>query len=127
MAKKNDLFDRFLDKNFGEEPIHIEKPRGGERSTTVEQRELIARNASTEGPKAESNEASAAVVDSLPKGPGRPKNEGRGPVKNMNFLLEEKIRYDLELLKVRQHRSSLTELLNEAILDLFKKYNVEGY
>lgn len=126
MAKKNDVFDRFLDKNFGEEPIHIEKPRGGERSTTVEQRELIARNISNEAQNTEAKVVPAAA-DSSPKGPGRPKNEGRGPVKNMNFLLEEKIRYDLELLKVRQHRSSLTELLNEAILDLFKKYNVEGY
>lgn len=122
MAKKNDVFDRFLDKNFGEEPIHIEKPRGGERSTTAEQRELIARSV-----PAEVKEDSVAPPDSSTKGPGRPKNEGRGPVKNMNFLLEERIRYDLELLKVRQHRSSLTELLNEAILDLFKKYDVEGY
>ena len=127
MAKKNDLFDRFLDKNFGEDPLHIEKPRGGERSTTVEQREQFAKKAAEEVKGAEAKDGLSNAGETSSRAPGRPKNEGRGPVKNMNFLLEEKLRYDLELLKVRQHRTSLTELLNEAIVDLLKKYGVEGY
>ena len=126
MAKKNDIFDDFLNKNFGEEPVKIEKPVGGERTTTSEDREAIAKAAEEER-KSVQEETTVGDGAAVSRGPGRPKNEGRGPVRNMNFLLEDNIRYDLEMLKVRQHRSSLTELLNEAIVDLFRKYKVEGY
>ena len=126
MAKKNDIFDDFLNKSFGDGPVKIEKPVGGERTTSSEDREAIAKAA--EGEKRPVSEEAKVVEEPVAgRGPGRPKTEGRGPVRNMNFLIEDSLRYDLEMLKVRQHRSSLTELLNEAIVDLLKKYKVEGY
>ena len=124
MGKKDNVFDKFLEKNFGGEAVRIERPLGGERSLNEEERATIG--------KGLLKSESAAAVKEEPsqaqgRGPGRPKNEGRGPVRNVNFLLEDSVRYDLELLKVKQHRSSLTELFNEAIVDLLKKYRVEGY
>ena len=128
MAQKNDPFKNFLEKNFGGEPVRIEKPIGGERTTTSEEREVIARQAAVPASNAEREEESGSrVTEPAKKVAGRPKIVGRGPVRNMNFCIEDSVRYDLELLKVMQHRASLTELLNEAILDLLKKYGVSGY
>ena len=122
--KKDDIFDRFLDKSFGDSTLHIEKPLGGDRSTTEEERRVIARRPASEDKPVET--VSVAVNEKTPKTIGRPKTVN-GPVRLVNFYLEEDMRHDLELLKVRQYRSSLTELLKEAIVDLLKKYGVEGY
>jgi hypothetical protein len=129
MAKKKDIFDDFLDKNFGQSALHIETPIGGERSSSAEERAAIANGGSlAEVPRPDSRvpdivDESAAVK----RGPGRPKGSGRGDTVFVNFNIDRKMKHDLDILKVSQYRVSLTELFSEAIFDLLKKYHVEGY
>ena len=42
----------------------------------------------------------------------------------MNFLLEVEVKQKLERLKMDLYRSSVSDLIKEAIHDLFVKYNV---
>lgn len=163
MAKKADLFDRFIDKNFNQPSgVKIVKPGTGERDMSFEDRKSMAE--AMEGAEGKEGAAAAdAEVDARPveeakpvetapvqeqseasgvgvsgggapaadvreeeprRGPGRPKREGRGEVVNMNFLIERDLKQRLEQLKLDQYRSSVTDLLKEAILDLFNKYGV---
>ena len=159
MAKKADLFDRFIDKNFNQPSgVKIVKPGTGERDMSFEDRKSMAE--AMEGSEGKEGAAADAEVDAGPvdevkpveaapsqeqaeasvsgggspaadvreeeprRGPGRPKREGRGEVVNMNFLIERDLKQRLEQLKLDQYRSSVTDLLKEAILDLFNKYGV---
>ena len=142
-AKKKDIFDEFLDKSFAgaDGRVKIARPVGGERDTSFEDRRRMAEEADKSGVKSdgETGEGSAAaetpvvsteaaetvqVAQPEVRRPGRPKS-GRGPVVNMNFLLEVEAKQKLERLKVELYRSSVTDLFKEAIHDLFVKYNVE--
>lgn len=162
MAKKADLFDRFIDKNFNQPSgVKIVKPGTVERDMSFEDRKSMAE--AMEGGEGKEGAAADAEVDVGPvgeakpvktapsqeqaeasvvgvsgggapaadvreeeprRGPGRPKREGRGEVVNMNFLIERDLKQRLEQLKLDQYRSSVTDLLKEAILDLFNKYGV---
>lgn len=157
MAKKADLFDRFIDKNFNQPSgVKIVKPGTGERDMSFEDRKSMAE--AMEGAEGKEGAAAGAGMDAGPvdevkpveaapvqeqaevsgggapaadvreeeprRGPGRPKREGRGEVVNMNFLIERDLKQRLEQLKLDQYRSSVTDLLKEAILDLFNKYGV---
>lgn len=146
MAKK-DNFDVFLEKNFAEGPrVKIARPVGGERDTSYEERMKAAKEQEQQGKggeaavvaeevedkKGEGSEANAQVEGSSaqpavqspePARRGRPKTD-RGPVMNMNFLLEVEVKQKLERLKMDLYRSSVSDLIKEAIHDLFVKYNV---
>ena len=144
-AKKKDIFDEFLDKSFAgaDARVKIARPVGGDRDTSFEERRRMAEeadkpevrkpdgagegSAAAEQPSVRMEPAAAAVVQSAQpevRRPGRPKSD-RGPVVNMNFLLEVEAKQKLERLKVELYRSSVTDLFKEAIRDLFVKYNVE--
>ena len=147
MAKK-DNFDVFLEKNFAKGPrVKIARPVGGERDTSYEERMKAAKEQEQQGKGSEVAEAAAeeveekkgegsdaniqvetssaqpAVQSPEPARRGRPKTE-RGPVTNMNFLLEVEVKQKLERLKMDLYRSSVSDLIKEAIHDLFVKYNV---
>lgn len=146
MAKK-DNFDVFLEKNFAKGPrVKIARPVGGERDTSYEERMKAAKEQEQQGKggetavvseevedkKGEGSEANVQVEGSSaqpavqspePARRGRPKTE-RGPVMNMNFLLEVEVKQKLERLKMDLYRSSVSDLIKEAIHDLFVKYNV---
>lgn len=153
MAKK-DRFDEFLDKNFNSgSRVRIAKPIGGERDTSYEERrqaeekrqqdetfevqenrEQEVKEKEGEGsveisdpmvPLAGSPEVAEQPVEEEPsRKPGRPKSV-RGPVVNVNFLLEVEAKQKLERLKMELYRSSVTDLFKEAIHDLFVKYHFE--
>lgn len=142
MGRKKDMFDNFLDKQFGEggRGVTIAKPVGGERSTTFQDRlrreEASSRDADavaapapetpkvTEAPAApEAPEAVAA--EAAPRRPGRPKSTTKQLVP-FNFLMEKDLKTRLELLKIELYRSSVTDLVKEAIHDLLVKYGKEG-
>ena len=153
MAKK-DPFDEFLNKNFSSASrVKIARPIGGERETSYEERRQaeekrqqdesaeeqenqgqVVKQTEGEGsakvPEPVASGPSAPevteepVVEEAPRKPGRPKSE-RGPVVNVNFLLEVEAKQKLERLKMELYRSSVTDLFKEAIHDLFVKYNFE--
>lgn len=171
MAKKRDMFDDFLEKNFGNESsrrVTIAKPVDTGRELSFEERKRLAEEAAAkeaEAAEAAKGEAAAepgaeqgtvpsgegsAAVDGAkaaveaPSGdgkgggeaespaaeedrrrPGRPRKDDRGPVMNMNFLIEVELKQKLEKLKIDLYRSSVTDLMKEAIHDLLIKYGVE--
>lgn len=128
MAKK-DQFDSFLEKQFGEggRGVTIAKPLGGERSTSFEERKRKAEG-EEEAPAAAgavAEQPSAAPAPEEPaRRPGRPKSEKK-EVCPMNFLIERDLKAKLEILKVELYRSSVTDLIKEALHDLLVKYGRE--
>ena len=119
MAKK-DLFDNFLEKSFSEEertPMRIVRPADRSRASSYEDRRLAAGFPAT----VTDPPGAGGAVDE-PRRVGRPRREGRGEVCNMNFLIEKEVKRDLERLKFDLHRSSVTDLMMEAIRDLLIKY-----
>ena len=172
MGKKTDLFGEFFEKNFNSpSTVKIERPIGGRRMTSLEERKQAVLNESkhelAEGEGSAASRKSEIVaaadepiqndravafveekaVENAPqtnknvhvssaepevievsvqqkRRAGRPKSL-RGPVMNVNFLLEIETKQKLERLKVEQKRSSVTDLFKEALDDLFVKYSVE--
>ena len=140
-AKKKDLFDSFLEKNFGSEEqsqAKIARPSVGERTTSFEERRQLAeqREREEQGRGVTAEPAAPSVSDVVsPAGgeevrvaarPGRPKVLNKPETTNMNFIIEKSVKYDLEQLKLTLHRRSVTDLRMEAIHDLFVKYGVEN-
>ena len=150
MAKKDPL-DVFFDKNFPESATgaRVVKPLGGERETTFDQRrqENIARSrehGEADGKEAgepkgfsvnavgteevgEGSEPVSPQAEESPvsgaKQPGRPKSSNN--VVLYNFKIELEAKQKLERLKIDTFRASVSDLLREAIHDLFVKYGVE--
>ena len=142
MGTKTDPFDIFLEKNFSGSPrVRIAKPVGGERDTSYEQRREEAERQRAEEnvgepaavgegsavPAAEAAPDTSVQVAPVPvpetRRPGRPKS-AKGPVHNINFLLEVDVKQKLDQLKLDLCRTSVTDLFKEAIHDLFVKYHV---
>ena len=132
MAKK-DKFDTFFEKQFGPEGVRgveIAKPLGGDRSTSFEERrrqgagEGGAEAADAAGPSVGATESVPVAVEEEPRRPGRPKTV-RKEVCPMNFLIEKDLKTRLELLKIDLYRSSVTDLVKEALHDLLVKYGRE--
>lgn len=136
MAKK-DLFDNFLEKSFSEEertPMRIVRPADRSRASSYEDRRLAAGEESRDAEAAGAGERASGFPANVtdppgaggavdePRRVGRPRREGRGEVCNMNFLIEKEVKRDLERLKFDLHRSSVTDLMMEAIRDLLIKY-----
>lgn len=55
---------------------------------------------------------------------GRPLKYGKRETVPINFRIDADLKYQLEELKFRLHRSSVTDILVEAINDVVKKYSV---
>ena len=135
-----------------EQRISVLRPSGSERSTTYEQRREIAEResaaeaeaaaAAPEGqaaspaveepksvepelPEQKEGEGSAAIAENPRKGAGRPRRGNSGDSVLFNFLIDRKVKGKLEMLKISLFRSSIADLLMEAIRDLFIKYGVE--
>lgn len=90
-------------------------PRGGryEREGGVREQEQPAGQGS----------APAVAADPAPKR-GRPVKHLRRETVPINFKIDAELKYQLEELKFRLHRSSVTDILVEAINDVVKKYSV---
>lgn len=149
---KKDVFDQFLDKQFGQGPkVRIAQPVGGSRSTTFEERRSpqgapsggevaqaaavepvaaapVVGGAGAQGAPVSGPASAPAPAEAEPavgeegarRGPGRPR-AGKD-LFNMNFLIERELKTKLELLKIELYRSSVTDLMKEAIHDLLVKY-----
>lgn len=135
MAKK-DQFDSFLEKQFGSSrAVTIASPVGGERSTSYEERrrlagaERAAHENAGEGSGGRQDPSGRTGVreereDAAPRRLGRPK----GPKKELaplNFFIDKDLKTKLELLKIELYRSSVTDLVKEALHDLLVKYGKE--
>lgn len=128
MAKK-DKFDIFLEKQFGSaKPLSIASPVGGERATSYEERRRLAEEEKGRGVSSPAGTApgqgSAAPQQEEARKPGRPK----GPKKELaplNFFIDKELKTKLELLKIELYRSSVTDLVKEALHDLLVKYGKE--
>lgn len=134
MARK-DLFDKVIDKQFTESsPVTIAKPVGGERPTSFEDRRRAAGSfgsvppsepdRSTASGAAHGSAAVQPAVVQEEKKTGRPRVR-EGETMNMNFKIQKELKHKLDELKVKQYRSSVTDLMLEAIRDLLTKYGVE--
>jgi len=130
MARK-DLFDKVIDKQFTESsPVTIAKPVGGERPTSFEDRRRAAGSFGSvppSEPDRSTASGSAAVQPAVvqeEKKTGRPRVR-EGETMNMNFKIQKELKHKLDELKVKQYRSSVTDLMLEAIRDLLTKYGVE--
>lgn len=142
MAKKKDMFEDFLEKNFSEESrVKIAKPAPEEKRLSFEERRALEAErqrqesagagegsaeqaASPSGGQVPSPGAAEQEAPAAPRRSGRPKSD-RGPVMNMNFLLEIEVKQKLDRLKLDLCRSSVSDLMKEAIHDLFIKYGVK--
>lgn len=125
MGNKKDPFDKFMEKQFGEaSKVRIATPAGGERTTSFEERRAAAAAAAAAVPEPAAPEAPAAEAPKAPSRPGR-KPKYDGDVMNMNFLIERDLKNRLEMLKIELYRTSVTDLLKEAIHDLLVKYGKE--
>lgn len=135
-TKKPDKFDSFIEKQFSVGPVvKIEKPSGGGRSSTFEERRSAAAGASVVEPEPEAVKELAPEVEAAPdaavaevqgaKRPaGRPVVYPKDSMVPMNFLIPRELKQMLEQLKLNLYRSSLTDLVKEAIRDLLIKYGV---
>lgn len=141
MTKKKDMFEDFLEKNFSEESrVKIAKPAPEEKRLSFEERRALEAErqrqesaGAGEGSAEQAASPSGGQVSSpgaaeqgaaVPRRSGRPKSD-RGPVMNMNFLLEIEVKQKLDRLKLDLCRSSVSDLMKEAIHDLFIKYGVK--
>lgn len=116
MAKK-DIFDRFLEQNTGP-GINIAEPIGGGRESSYEER----RRAAAGDPGGQPSPAAPADgAGESRRGPGRPRRDDEEKV-SMNFLIGRDLKRELLELRAELYRSSVTDLLMEAIRDLLVKY-----
>ena len=142
MGNDKNLIDDFFNKMNApgtQSKIKIAKPLGGDRDTTFEERRKQGEQENVK-PSGAAGEGSAVnpepvhqvqpVKEKEPETsgeekrlPGRPRST-RGPVTNVNFLLEVDVKQKLDRLKLDLCRSSSTDLIKEALHDLFKKYGV---
>jgi len=139
---KKDQFDNFLEKQFGAKPVKIAQPLGGERATSIEdRRRAVEEERSREEEERAKGAAVAAAVSEAPAGEGSageepavPEKAGRKvgrPVVNhkemvpMNMNIEKELKTKLEILRIELYRSSVTDLVKEAIRDLLIKYGRE--
>lgn len=146
MAKKTG-FDKFAEKMFEEPGVEIVSPvKGGVQRMTREERLRLARGEVQPVREETVGEGSVAPVkqevkveaapapvaepeveQAAQKGRGRPamSPEMKQNLVPMHFAVDVEVKRKLERLKLDTYRSSVKDLLMEAIRDLFVKYNVE--
>ena len=132
MGSKKDLFDSVLDKQFSSSsPVQIAKPLGGERTSSFEERRRLAVSPVSGEPAATEQGPAPAVVKEEPvevqenvRKIGRPKVQDC-KMTTLYFNIPVDLKYKLDELRLKQYRSSRTELVMEAIRDLLTKYGAE--
>lgn len=138
MAKKTG-FEKFVERQFEEDGVKIASPAAtGTHRMTREERLALARSEDPvrQEPTGQGSEDPAeqevrpVEVSSEPaaqKGRGRPALDPalKQNLVPLHFSVDIEVKRKLERLKIDTYRSSVKDLLMEAIRDLLVKYNVD--
>lgn len=110
-TKKKTGFDTFMDKNFGSS-VTIGTPSESRRERLAAQPEIVQ----------DSKEIAQVEKKDVKRGrPRKTKPEQAAIVLNIDRDLKEK----LEAVKNITHRSTLKDIIIEAMFDVIKKYGIE--
>lgn len=125
MAKKEDQFDKFLSKQFGNLSQEVKIEKGAERGRMSSFEDRRRQVEATGGTAAVVQENESVAPQAPVKKGGRPPRPKDVEVVKMSIILESDLKHRLDELKVRDYRSSVTELIKEAVRDLLVKYGME--
>lgn len=122
MANVKTGFDKLVESHSGVSVVPVvPSGDGGRRVRDV--RDVRGGGVQDEGGPADAGRGSAAPAVQVPPR-GRPPKYGKRETVAINFRIDAELKYQLEEIKYRTHRSSVTDILVEAINDVVKKYSV---